>query len=273
MLPRRLSANESTCWCKRPRCYPWLGKIPWRRAWLPTPVFLPGESHGQRSLAGYSPQGRKELDITGQLSTQNVNLKILLGSSVYTKHLPRVTRASVRKSVRKTRVRFCWDSVDSPLILCSDLFLSSSCYLNSFYIKKNLAAVLASKISFTSSLTFCQVHQTTSPKWWLFKYQAMSVCMWAKSLQSRLTLCHPMDYSLLGSSVFSRQEYWSGLPCSSQGYRPNSGIELQSLVSPALAGVFFTTSAPGEAKCQANPASNASSALSSLCHHSCLKFL
>ena len=63
----------------------------------------------------------------------------------------------------KTRVRFCWDSVDSPLILCSDLLLSSSCYLNSFYIKKNLAAVLASKISFTSSLTFCQVHQTLLP--------------------------------------------------------------------------------------------------------------
>ena len=34
---------------------PWVGKIPWRRACPPTPVFLPGESHGQRSLAGYSP--------------------------------------------------------------------------------------------------------------------------------------------------------------------------------------------------------------------------
>ena len=33
----------------------WAGKIPWRRAWLPTPVFVPGESHGQRSLEGYSP--------------------------------------------------------------------------------------------------------------------------------------------------------------------------------------------------------------------------
>ena len=36
---------------------PWVGKIPWRMAWQPTPVFLPGESHGQRSLAGYSPTG------------------------------------------------------------------------------------------------------------------------------------------------------------------------------------------------------------------------
>ena len=43
---------------------PWVGKIPWRRAWPPTPVFLIGASHGQRSLAGYSPWGPKELDMT-----------------------------------------------------------------------------------------------------------------------------------------------------------------------------------------------------------------
>ena len=40
------------------------GEIPWRRAWQPTPVFLPGESHGQRSLASYSPWSHKESDIT-----------------------------------------------------------------------------------------------------------------------------------------------------------------------------------------------------------------
>ena len=39
--------------------HPWIGMIPWRRAWQPTPVFLPGESHGQRSLVGYSPWGRR----------------------------------------------------------------------------------------------------------------------------------------------------------------------------------------------------------------------
>ena len=46
---------------------PWLGRIPWRRKWQPTPVFLPGESHGRRSRVGYSPQGRKELDTTERL--------------------------------------------------------------------------------------------------------------------------------------------------------------------------------------------------------------
>ena len=43
---------------------PWVGKIPWRKGWPPTPVFLPGESHGQRSLVGYSPQCHKESDMT-----------------------------------------------------------------------------------------------------------------------------------------------------------------------------------------------------------------
>ena len=45
--------------CRRPGFDSWVGKIPWRREWLPTPVLLPGETHGQRSLAGYSPWGHK----------------------------------------------------------------------------------------------------------------------------------------------------------------------------------------------------------------------
>ena len=45
-----------------------LGRFPWRREWLPTPVFLLGEFHGQRSLAGYTPWGRKELDNIEQIS-------------------------------------------------------------------------------------------------------------------------------------------------------------------------------------------------------------
>ena len=43
---------------------PWVRKIPWSRKWQPTPVFLPGKSHGQRSQVGYSPWSHKELDMT-----------------------------------------------------------------------------------------------------------------------------------------------------------------------------------------------------------------
>ena len=48
----------------RCRLDPWVRKLPWSRKWQPTPVFLPGESHGQRSLVGYSPQGCKQPDTT-----------------------------------------------------------------------------------------------------------------------------------------------------------------------------------------------------------------
>ena len=53
-LPWWLSSKEAACQCRRPRFNPWLGKIPWRRKWQPTPVFLPGQSHGHRSLVGDS---------------------------------------------------------------------------------------------------------------------------------------------------------------------------------------------------------------------------
>ena len=50
-LPLWLSGEESTCQCRRCGFDPWVGKIPWRRKWQPSPVFKPGESHGQRRLA------------------------------------------------------------------------------------------------------------------------------------------------------------------------------------------------------------------------------
>jgi len=61
-FPHSSVGKESTCQCrryKRPKFYFWVGKLSWRRKQQPTLVFLPGESHGQRSLAGYSPWGRK----------------------------------------------------------------------------------------------------------------------------------------------------------------------------------------------------------------------
>ena len=63
-FPGGAGGQEPACQCRKGKGHrfdPWVGKIPWRQ---PTPVFLPGESHGQRSLVGYSPWSRKELDMT-----------------------------------------------------------------------------------------------------------------------------------------------------------------------------------------------------------------
>ena len=70
-LHRWLNGKESACRCGRPGFNSWLRKIPWRRKWQPTPVCLLGESHGQSSLAGYSPWSRKELDTTQWLNNND----------------------------------------------------------------------------------------------------------------------------------------------------------------------------------------------------------
>ena len=84
-LPWWLSGKESTCLWRRYKRHsldPWVWKIPWRRKWQPTPVLLPGKSHGERSMAGYSPWGYKELDRLKQLSTYSYLLSQLNISNV-----------------------------------------------------------------------------------------------------------------------------------------------------------------------------------------------
>ena len=79
-LPRWLSGKESPCqcsWCRTCGFSLWLRKIPWRRKWQPTPVFLPGKSRGQRSMEGYSPLGCKESDTTEQHFPETVLLLLV----------------------------------------------------------------------------------------------------------------------------------------------------------------------------------------------------
>ena len=75
--------------CRRPGFKPWVGKILWKREWLPTPVFWPGEFHEQRRLAGYSTWGSKESDMTftfmtvlGQRVTKKVSLMAQMGKNL-----------------------------------------------------------------------------------------------------------------------------------------------------------------------------------------------
>ena len=74
----------------RPQCGrlgfdPWVRKIPWRRKWLPSPVFLPGEAHGQRSLVGYSPWDHRESDMTEPLTL--TLMYVLLYKYIVYKHI------------------------------------------------------------------------------------------------------------------------------------------------------------------------------------------
>ena len=78
-VPGGVTGKESTCQdigCERHGSNPWVQNIPWRRAWQPTPVFLPGKS--QWSLAGYSPRGHEKSDVTEHAHTHSA--MILPGS-------------------------------------------------------------------------------------------------------------------------------------------------------------------------------------------------
>ena len=74
-----VSDKESTCQCRRCKFGPWVRKIPWRRKWQPTPIFLTGKSHGQRSLVHYSPWSHKR--VGHNLVTTTITTKVLTTAS------------------------------------------------------------------------------------------------------------------------------------------------------------------------------------------------
>ena len=83
-FPGGVSGIESTCQCRRCKRHgfnPWVRKISWSRKCQPTPLFLPGKFHGQRSLVVYSPWGCKESDTTEH--TYFLIFLILMGSSEF----------------------------------------------------------------------------------------------------------------------------------------------------------------------------------------------
>ena len=86
--------KESLLPRRRPKLHPWVSRMPWRRAWKPTPVFFPGKSQGQRSLVGYSPRGHKKLDVTEQLSTHVLGQRD--GSFLPQRMLPKQSREWVQ---------------------------------------------------------------------------------------------------------------------------------------------------------------------------------
>ena len=118
-FPGSPSGRECTCKCRRRKRSgfdPWVRKIPWRRKWQPILVFLPGESHGQRNLEGYSPWGCKELDTTEWLSTHtrytlgNLRMRIVEGIR------------SLKFLAPPTNFFIFWISVTLPKFICLNLF-------------------------------------------------------------------------------------------------------------------------------------------------------
>ena len=107
LLPRWFSGKESACQCRRhrrPRFNPWVRKIPWRRKWQPTPVFLPGEFHEQRGLVSHSPRDHKtehahmHLSLSGIFSRKMENIFLL---STFSQHSILLKRHDIQTYILK----------------------------------------------------------------------------------------------------------------------------------------------------------------------------
>ena len=182
-----LSGNEPTCQCRRHKRHgfdPWVRKIPRRRKWQPTPVFLPGEFHGQRGLASYSPWGRKESDTTEVTARRQAKSPGVLGENMKVQTLCHVKEpgslglgdvAAHQRS--RTTVRL--SALSCPICSYSSLQVSTP------------TPIEAVKNKFlTSSFTL------------LFSHPVMCNSATPGSVAHRAPL----------STGFSRQEYWGGLP-------------------------------------------------------------
>ena len=108
-----VSGKESTFQCRRHGLDPWVRKIPLRRKWQPSPVFLPGKSHGQRNLAGYSPQGPKESDTTKQL---NSNLREGESDTRTSHNMSFFVRIYLCGSCAKKKKKILWDFPGSSVV-------------------------------------------------------------------------------------------------------------------------------------------------------------
>ena len=135
-FPGGTSDKELTCQCRRHKRLGfslWVGKMPWRRAWQPTQVFLPRESHGQRSLVGYSPWGHKWLDTTEATSHLCTKQVEYLFSSVQFSHS--VVSDSLRDFPNSCpSSQWCHPTISFSVISfssCLQFFLASESFLMS----------------------------------------------------------------------------------------------------------------------------------------------
>ena len=109
-FPGGVSGKEPACQCRRHKRWgfsPWVRKIPWRRAWQPTPVSLPGKFHGQRSLEGFSPWGHKsrmwlthiqtEYLCTPKFTCQNLTPDVLCGGGAFRRLLCHKGKALLKR--------------------------------------------------------------------------------------------------------------------------------------------------------------------------------
>ena len=123
-FPGGSDGKESACQCRRPMFDPWVGKMPWRRKWQLTPVFLPGKSHGQRNLLGCSPWDRRvghdSLEITSKYGLSDRKLKGTLIRPWWAHHQGVVGTQSSENRMRRNKP-YCLRLAEGPKVITGEM--------------------------------------------------------------------------------------------------------------------------------------------------------
>ena len=192
---------------------PWFETIPWRREWLPTPVFLPGEFHGQRSLACYGSRGRKELDTIEWLT---LSLLIAIWQDRYLCLFHWKTGMALHCR-EPASFCFCLNILGSIW-----LFKLQSAHLHSYQQKggKRNSTVPSMSLlpSNPVSSRICSGTRQLAPRSWKLSAILLQILMWCPVHTKCSSLSHVRLFATPWtiarqvplSMGFSRQEYWSG---------------------------------------------------------------
>ena len=147
--------------CKRHGFDSWIGKILWRRKWLPTPVFLPGKSHEQRSLAGYSPRGCKESATSERLSTSRGTRPLLVALAHF--HCVSISTMAISCSNETSlskKVRIDMHTWLSPVVVAGS---STSLYILLFSVRNSYMLSLDPILTSTANIFLSSLLRLFSP--------------------------------------------------------------------------------------------------------------
>ena len=222
--PGGTSGKENPCQCKRRRRWvfnPWVEKIPWKRAWQPIPVLLPGEFHGQRSLLVYSTQGYTESDRTKVAQHTPMHTHI-------TKFRVNPTMVLLLVVQSLSRVQHLQPHGLQPTRLLSPQdFPGKNTGVVAIFFSKILWYIKKKEDGMSLMMGYCPWQKNISES---CQVMSNSVTSWTIAWQAPLSM------------EFSRSEYWSGQPFPFPGDLPNPEIEPGS---PALQADCLPAELPG----------------------------
>ena len=206
-LPWWLSVKEFACQCRRQGFHPWSWKIPWTMKCQPTPVFLPGKSHGQRSLAGYSLWGYKEWDMTATTAKTITWITLFMVCCLGNRKNKVHVYTEISQSCYLNNNTYCKMSFANGYFVCHLYIFCSKMYTQVFCALIVTLLLLLSHFSHvqlcaTPSLRFSrQEHWSGLPfpspmdksEKWKWSRSVMSDSSWPHGLQPTRLLC-PWDF-------------------------------------------------------------------------------